>query len=286
MPNSNIVTAAILLTLESLVIRVFSAIFPNFSLAQAHPSGMISKRGEPMKHQKRILLVITGNTIPQVRAVYGNTDSHFENLIGSHNLAQRFEIFSETEATSHPEPNDFDGVVMTGSASMLDEDRPWMRACKRLVNKCLEDKVPYLGVCFGHQVLGAVCGAQIGENPNGRSLGSRLFKITHQSPIFEALPATLWVQTSHRDVILNDRADFQIIGSADHDQRHAIQVGERAFGIQFHPEWDMDISRGYIEARRDILGEAVAIRMMATLNLSPHAPLVVKKFIELCGQKK
>ena len=168
---------------------------------------------------------------------------------------------------------------MTGSASMLSDDAPWMQAAKNLVAQCLSDNVPFLGVCFGHQILGAVCGAKIGPNPMGRANGSVDVTIREPSPLFAGLHKKFVAQISHRDIILENHSEFRVIASAGHDPRHAIQVGQNSFGVQFHPEWDMDISKAYIYARQETLGVNSAKNMLATLKHSPEASLVVHNFI-------
>ncbi len=39
------------------------------------------------------------------------------------------------------------------------------------------------------------------------------------------------------------------------DPNHAFAVGERAWGLQFHPEFDADIMRTYLEERAADLAE-------------------------------
>lgn len=233
--------------------------------------------------KKHILLVVTGQTIDKVETEFGNCQNRFRDAMGAMAFLDEYAICDKWEKL--PNPSEFDGVLMTGSAAMLDEDKLWMRAAKNLVQKCLTDDIPFLGVCFGHQVLGAVCGAKVGPNPNGRANGSTLVHVKKNAAIFNNLPSSFWTQISHRDVILENRPDFRIIAETKHDERHAIQVGNAAFGVQFHPEWDMNISRAYIDARRTSLGEEKANQMMASLTASPHASLVIKQFANLCGKK-
>jgi GMP synthase (glutamine-hydrolysing) len=41
-----------------------------------------------------------------------------------------------------------------------------------------------------------------------------------------------------------------LLAHTERDPHHAFKLGERAYGVQFHPEFDADIVRGYIDARR------------------------------------
>jgi GMP synthase (glutamine-hydrolysing) len=231
----------------------------------------------------RILLIITGHTIEPVRSQFENTDSHFSRAASERAQLVPYAI-CDTDASSAPlDLSEFNGVIMTGSAAMLADNQPWMQGAMKLVEQCVRDDRPFLGVCFGHQMLGAVCGAKVGPNPNGRRNGSCLVEVKQPSPLFEGLPTTFHAQVSHRDVILEDRPEFLITATTAHDPRHSIQVGTNVFGVQFHPEWNMDVSRAYIDARQETLGVEAAARMRDTLQPSPSATLVVKRFLERCG---
>ena len=233
-----------------------------------------------MHNQKRILLIVTGHTIEPVRSMFQNTEAHFANAIGNAGQLHPYAICEDWPTKPTPNLSEFDGVIMTGSASMVGDNSPWIQESKKLVEQCIRDEIPFLGVCFGHQILGAVCGAKVGPNPSGRANGSRLVNLTQEAPIFNGLPSSFWAQISHRDVVLENRPEFNVIATAPHDARHAIEVGKTAFGVQFHPEWDIHISRAYIDARQEVLGEAVANAMRATLTESPVAGLILKRFVE------
>lgn len=227
----------------------------------------------------RILLIVTGHTIESVRARFENTDVHFQAAATDRALLIPYAI-CEDEALLPPDLHDFDGVIMTGSAAMVGDDHAWIRLAKKMVGQCIMDDIPYLGVCFGHQILGSVCGARVGPNPNGRRNGTTLVEIQRHAPIFERMPQKFHAQVSHRDAVLEDSPEFHVIATAAHDPRHAIQVGAHAFGVQFHPEWNLNISRGYLDAREDVLGAEVAAAFRKTLHESPEAPHVVQRFLD------
>jgi GMP synthase (glutamine-hydrolysing) len=43
------------------------------------------------------------------------------------------------------------------------------------------------------------------------------------------------------------------LGTSDDDPNAAFSIGATAWGVQFHPEFDADVMRGYIEGRREEL---------------------------------
>ena len=56
--------------------------------------------------------------------------------------------------------------------------------------------------------------------------------------------------------------------------------GEHAWGVQFHPEFDADVMRGYLEGRRErILAEGLdADALRAAVADAPAGPRILRRF--------
>jgi anthranilate synthase component II len=100
--------------------------------------------------------------------------------------------------------------------------------------------IPILGVCLGHQAIGAAYGGNV---VRARQLmHGKTSRITHTGEgIFEGLPNPLEVMRYHSLIV--DRAtmpaDLEIIASGvdDPDEVHAVKHRRHpVWGVQFHPE--------------------------------------------------
>ena len=60
----------------------------------------------------------------------------------------------------------------------------------------------------------------------------------------------------------------------------AVTFGPRQWGVQFHPEFDAPIMRGYIESRRDVLIEEgfEPDRLLAAVEPTPESARVLERF--------
>ena len=178
------------------------------------------------------------------------------------------------------------GVVMTGSASMVDENKEWMQRGAQDILEIIKNEIPFLGVCFGHQLLGKALGAKVGKNPNHRRMGS--VYVTAPSPIspLGLASESFWAQVSHRDVILDCGESLRSLAHADHDPNAIVQHNERTFGVQFHPEFDKKTVLHYLEQRRELveseLSESVYASWVDALQESPRASSLLKSFAEFC----
>tara|TARA_B100000029_G_scaffold306374_1_gene299268 strand:+ start:436 stop:1179 length:744 start_codon:yes stop_codon:yes gene_type:complete len=99
-------------------------------------------------------------------------------------------------------------------------------------------RIPLLGVCLGHQVLGAATGASIIRAP--RPVHGQVTRVRHDAAaMFRGLPNPLRATRYHSLVVdsqtLGDQWD--IVGRGEDDLVMAIAHSEHvAWGVQFHPE--------------------------------------------------
>ncbi len=99
--------------------------------------------------------------------------------------------------------------------------------------------IPILGVCLGHQCIGAAYGADIVRA--GRPVHGRTSPVEHDgSSIFTGLPSPLQAARYHSLVIARASlpASLRVLASAG-DDGEIMAVEDRAhpvIGVQFHPE--------------------------------------------------
>lgn len=116
--------------------------------------------------------------------------------------------------------------------------RPWdATLCMETVRR-FQGKIPILGVCLGHQVLGHCSGATVqkGKQP----MHGKVTKIKNNGTgVFAGLPETFKVTRYHSLVIENGSVpeDYQIDAVAEDGAVMGISHKELPlYGVQFHPE--------------------------------------------------
>lgn len=245
-----------------------------------------------MPRARRILVVLTGEPVAKVQADRGTFDELFYSAMPNRHLGSRLQraLWRVTEGEKAPAPDEFDGVIVTGSPAMISDGDPWIQEATRFVRETVKADVPLLAVCFGHQLLAHAMGGDVGPNPWGRLMGTvRVTREAKSDVLFADAPMVFSAQVSHRDVILKPGPNLEVIGHAEHDPHHMVKAGPRAWGVQFHPEFDLDIVRDYLHARRSIMeeegGSGTTDRLLGATSAAPHAHELIRAFSALCVPK-
>ena len=178
----------------------------------------------------------------------------------------------------------FAGAIVTGSAAMVTERLDWSERSAGWLREAAHAGLPLLGICYGHQLIAHALGGEVGDNPRGREMGTvciELADAAREDPLFAGLPARFPAQATHLQSVLQPPAGATVLARNDHDECHAFRWGERAWGVQFHPEFSAGHMRGYIHARAEALASEGrnSRRMAAAVRAAPHARAVLRRFV-------
>jgi len=132
---------------------------------------------------------------------------------------------------------DFDGVVVTGSRASVYWDEEWIPPSVEWTREAVEAGLPALGVCYGHQLLAHALGGTV-EAMGEYELGYRTVRHTGTSPLFDGIDREFTVFTTHSDAVTELPPGAERIAENDYGI-HGFQRGD-VFGVQFHPEYDME----------------------------------------------
>ncbi len=198
-----------------------------------------------------LLILKTGEAPPEIIAQFGDFERWCLGGLGLQ--ASQATVVDARQGAPLPAPRHYAAVLVTGSAAMVTEGAAWSEAAARWLASVLRAEVPLLGICFGHQLLAHAAGGQVGDNPAGLRLGTVRARLTahgRADALFGGLPPRPWVQVTHRQSVLRLPPGARLLASAAHDPHLAFALGQRAWGVQFHPEFDAAITRAYLRQRQ------------------------------------
>lgn len=196
---------------------------------------------------KELYIIKVGTTFPATRERYGDFDTWTLRTIGDAGVDVR--VVDAEHGVPLPAAADCAGVIVTGSHSMVTDDMPWSVKLEAWIPLLLEAGVPFLGICYGHQLLARSAGGEVGFHPLGIEAGTvkiNLLPDCVEDPLFRSLPQRFTVHASHSQTILRLPSEAVRLAEGDFESNHAIRIGGYAWGVQFHPEYSTSVMRSYI----------------------------------------
>ena len=227
-----------------------------------------------------LCILVTGDPVARTQTRAGG----FANLIRA-GLAEVWEHgFVEVDvrtAESLPESSAFAGVIVTGSASSVTERAPWILRTEEYLAHAVRQHHPVLGICFGHQLLGQALGGLVERNPRGREMGTVSLDLLADDPILDGRITPPLVHTTHMDSVTVLPSGARILATTALEPHAAVRFGERAWGVQFHPEFDEQVMTEYIETRSALLAEEGrdAAAMLASVAAARAGAVVLRRFV-------
>ena len=234
---------------------------------------------------KPFLIMKTGGTFPQ----YVTDNGDFEHWTAANmGLAEgQWESVDVQNGEALPDPARYAGTVITGSHDMVTEQTDWMNGAAEWIRQAVESGHPMLGICFGHQLMAAALGGEAGYHPDGMEIGTAEISLTDasaQDPLFSRYVRPFLGHVIHSQTALKLPPEATHLALNDHDAHHAFRVGDHAWGVQFHPEFDEAAIRNYIHELEPKLTEEErdVPAILATVRATPESKSLLVAFVEYC----
>jgi para-aminobenzoate synthetase component 2 len=130
--------------------------------------------------------------------------------------------------------NEFDGVLLSPGPGTPED----AGACVEIVNAAIEKQKPLLGVCLGHQAIGAALGGKVSRAPE--LLHGKTSQVQHKNEgIFKDLKSPFRATRYHSLAIENPNFPNDLIITATTESDVIMGVKHKTApieGVQFHPE--------------------------------------------------
>ncbi|WJI16030.1 glutamine amidotransferase [Pseudoxanthomonas winnipegensis] len=190
-----------------------------------------------------------------------------------------------------PAHGDFAGIIVSGSSAMVTDRADWSERAAGWLRQAAHEGQPLLGICYGHQLLAHALGGEVAYNPAGRESGTvriDLHPPAAQDPLFAHLPEGFMAHTSHVQTVLRAPEGATVLARSQRDGCQAFRWGERAWGVQFHPEFATHHMRGYVVARAEHLRSTgqCPVRIHREVTAAPQARTLLRQFVRHARQAR
>jgi GMP synthase-like glutamine amidotransferase len=215
---------------------------------------------------RRIGLLMVGHIDPRSVHVAGDYPELFAALLAGHDLELvRYDL---DEGRFPGSPAECDGWLCGPSRSSAYDALPWRDDAEELLRAIVAGEHPYVGICFGHQLLARAHGAPVEPAAGGWQVGLREYRIAAPQPWMDEPAASIRLIASHEDQVLAlpPGATLLAAGADGGCPIAGFTLGPRAWTLQPHPEFVPALADRLLAGRVGIIGAEEVARARATLG--------------------
>ena len=235
-----------------------------------------------MQSDKPLLIIQTGKTFSDISKTQGDFADWIAAGLGNPPNQLRINAW---EVSVFPSPSSLAGIVLSGSHAMVTDREDWSERLAVWLRICVEEGIPVLGICYGHQLLAQAMGGEVGYRAQGIEIGTHIVSVTEhaaEDAMFKNLPAQFPAQLVHSQSVLRLPSNAIALANSAAETHQAFRIGSCAWGVQFHPEFNADAMRAYIQQKANHLIEQHQNpeALIAAVRDTPQASLLLQWFAD------
>ena len=185
------------------------------------------------------------------RTIAGDTVDMLAALLAPHAPGLELVPYDVIGGALPADPRECDGWICPGSRHSVYDELAWIEGLSAFVRGVRDAGVPFVGICFGHQLLAHALGGRVAKATTGWGAGRQTLVVDRPEPWMDPPAGKLALHYMHQDQVEELPPGGVVLGRADHCPVALIRVRDTMVGIQPHPEFPA----AYVDA---LLAERVA----------------------------
>jgi GMP synthase-like glutamine amidotransferase len=198
----------------------------------------------------RVGLLECDHVSERFRHLSGDYADMFGALFGDLEL-QPFDVCNGQVPAS---PRECDAWVCSGSRRSVYDDDAWIEPAARFVREVHDAEVPFVGICFGHQLLAHALGGTVEKSAYGWGVGIHPVRVLRPEPWMRPAQERLNLHFMHQDQVTRAPDEAVVMGCTDHCEVAMFGVGDVMVGIQAHPEFTVPYADALLGDRTERVG--------------------------------
>ena len=219
-----------------------------------------------------------------LQAAYGNYPQMFSELLLELLPDCELPIYRVLDGQLPESPRACDAWLITGSKFGVNDGLPWIEALSEFVRTLWEQKIPLIGVCFGHQLMAHALGGVVRQSEKGWGVGLSFNQVIERKPWMEPFQTQLDLLVSHQDQVVILPPQAEVLASSEFCPYYLIQYGDCFLSVQGHPEFCKDYCRDLMQMRGLALPPARLRAGLASLSAEADSALMMRWIVRFMQQ--
>lgn len=213
----------------------------------------------------RVGLLLCDHVGPEFVGISGDYESMFDRLFARYDDVELV-VYDAVNGELPGSPVECDAWITTGSRFSVNDDLDWIRDLEAFVREVAAAGVPFIGICFGHQLIARALGGSVVKSERGWGVGVKEVHLANGA----LNGSSVTLLNSHQDQVETLPDGATVLGWNEHCPVSMMAVGDNFLGIQGHPEMEADLVEALLKSRRgDLVPEEVADEGLASLSVEP-----------------
>ena len=220
----------------------------------------------------RIGILQTGEAPDDLKPGLGDYPDLFGQLLSGHDFI--FQVWHVENGIFPASVHDADGWLITGSKHGAYEDHAFIPPLEAFIREAYAQKVPLVGICFGHQIIAQALGGKVEKFAKGWAVGPQTYDFDGETMVLQA-----W----HQDQVVEKPELATRVATNEFCENAALVYDDRAFTVQAHPEFGDPFVDGLIRTRGrgkvpDLLLDSAAAKLGGRLDNAAIADRIAAFF--------
>ena len=212
---------------------------------------------------KRVGLLLVGHIDAGSLHVGGDYPELYADILAPHNIELTTYRCDESQMPSSL--SEQDGWLCSPSRLSVYDDIDWLRDVEQLLRDMVATETPYVGICFGHQLMAQALGSTVAKADFGWGIGAKHYDIVEQQPWMDSADQIV-LAASHQDQVQSLPNGARLLATADYCPIGGMLIGARAWTLQVHPEFSPALADSLLATRLALFGEEKANTARDTLS--------------------
>jgi GMP synthase-like glutamine amidotransferase len=169
-----------------------------------------------------------------------------------------------------------DGWLCSPSRLSVYDDEPWIADVEAFMRDAIATETPFVGICFGHQLLAQALGGKVEKSPRGWGVGVQQYDVIESIDAMRPARDQFALIASHQDQVIDVPADARVIATSEFCPVAGLAVGERMWTVQAHPEFIPPLADHLLAGRVELIGAERVATARASLEQSIDQPVVAQ----------